>query len=155
MRESSLTIALGTDHAGYPLKEALLEYLKSKAIKTIDCGSFSDESCDYPDFIRPAARKVISGEANRAIVLGGSGNGEAIAANKIKGIRCALCYDVWSAEMASLHNNANCIAIGARPTPKELAIQIVDTWLSTPFEGGRHQRRIDKIESTTWNWQKS
>lgn len=149
MSEPSMTIALGTDHAGYNLKVALLDYLDSQGIKAIDCGCYSDESCDYPDFIHPAALKVISGEADRAIVLGGSGNGEAIAANKIKGIRCALCYDIWSAEMASLHNNANCIAIGARPTTPELAYQIVDKWLSTPFEGGRHKRRIDKIEPQT------
>lgn len=149
MSESSITIALGTDHAGYPLKESLLEHLKTKGIHVLDCGCFDDTACDYPEFIQAAAKKVISGEADRAIVLGGSGNGEAIAANKIKGIRCALCYDLWSAEMASLHNNANCIALGARPTSKSLAFQIVDKWLSTPFEGGRHQRRIDKIEPLT------
>jgi ribose 5-phosphate isomerase B len=110
-------------------------------------GCFNTDSCDYPDFIKPAAEKVITGEADKAIVLGGSGNGEAIAANKVKGIRCALCYDLWTAEMASKHNNANCIAIGSRATSEELSLQIIEKWLTTEFEGGRHLNRIQKIEA--------
>ena len=146
MNTKNLTIAIGTDHAGFPLKSAIVELLSAQGIKVIDCGCFDECSCDYPDYIHLAAQKVSNGEADKAIVLGGSGNGEAIAANKIKGIRCALCYDLWTAEMASKHNNANCISIGARPTNQNMAIKIVEKWLETEFEGGRHQRRIEKIE---------
>lgn len=141
------TIAIGTDHAGFSLKAPIIQLLESKGIRVIDMGCFNNDSCDYPDFIKPAAKKVITGEADKAIVLGGSGNGEAIAANKVKGIRCALCYDLWTAEMASKHNNANCIAIGSRATSVELTLQIVEKWLTTEFEGGRHLKRIKKIEA--------
>ena len=147
MNKNIKTIAVGTDHAGFPLKAAITQLLETNGIKVIDMGCFNDDSCDYPDFIKPAAAKVISGEADKAIVLGGSGNGEAIAANKVKGIRCALCYDLWTAEMASKHNNANCIAIGSRATSEELSLQIIEKWLSTEFEGGRHLARIEKIEA--------
>jgi len=146
MNTKNLTIAIGTDHAGFPLKSSISELLSAKGIKVIDCGCFDESSCDYPDYIHLAAQKVSNRDADKAIVLGGSGNGEAIAANKIKGIRCALCYDLWTAEMASKHNNANCISIGARPTNQNMAIKIVEKWLETEFEGGRHQRRIEKIE---------
>ena len=147
MNRNTKTIAIGTDHAGFPLKEPIRNLLESKGISVLDMGCFDTNSCDYPDFIKPAAEKVASGEADKAIVLGGSGNGEAIAANKIKGIRCALCYDLWTAEMASKHNNANCIAIGSRATSEELSLQIIEKWLSTEFEGGRHLNRIEKIEA--------
>lgn len=147
MQRKINTIAIGTDHAGFPLKAPIAEWLNSKGIRVIDCGCSDTESCDYPDFIKPAAEKVVSGEADKAIVLGGSGNGEAIAANKVSGIRCALCYDEWTAEMASAHNDANCIAIGSRKTDLNLALKIVETWLATDFEGGRHTRRIEKIEA--------
>ncbi len=147
MNSHTKVIAIGTDHAGFPLKASIIQLLESKGISIIDMGCFGSNSCDYPDFIKPAAKKVISGEADKAIVLGGSGNGEAIAANKVKGIRCALCYDLWTAEMASKHNNANCIAIGSRATSEELSLKIVDKWLSTEFEGGRHLNRIKKIEA--------
>ena len=147
MNKNIKKIAIGTDHAGFPLKEPITNLLESKGISVIDMGCFDANSCDYPDFIKPAAQKVSSGEADRAIVLGGSGNGEAIAANKVKGIRCALCYDLWTAEMASKHNNANCIAIGSRATTGELSLQIIEKWLSTEFEGGRHLNRIKKIEA--------
>ena len=141
------TIAIGTDHAGFPLKAPITQLLKSYGITVIDMGCFNTDSCDYPDFIKPAAEKVITGEADKAIVLGGSGNGEAITANKVKGIRCALCYDLWTAEMASKHNNANCIAIGSRATSEELSLQIIEKWLSTVFDGGRHLNRIEKIQA--------
>ena len=147
MNSYTKVIAIGTDHAGFPLKASIIQLLESKGISIIDMGCFDSNSCDYPDFVKPAAKKVISGEADKAIVLGGSGNGEAIAANKVKGIRCALCYDLWTAEMASKHNNANCIAIGSRATSEELSLEIVDKWLSTEFEGGRHLNRIKKIEA--------
>lgn len=147
MTEKTLTVSIGTDHAGFPLKAPIVAFLKSRGCEVIDCGCDTDESCDYPDFIRPAAEAVAEGKADCGIVLGGSGNGEAIVANKVKGVRCGLCWDEWSAQMTKQHNNANCIAIGARPVNEALALKIVDTWLNATFEGGRHLRRIEKIES--------
>ena len=143
---SSNTISIGNDHAGFPLKKPIILHLNSMGIKTLDHGCDNTESCDYPDFIHPAVKSITLGQADKAIVIGGSGNGEAIAANKIKGIRCALCYDIWSAEMASKHNNANCISIGSRRTNEKLALKIIEKWLNTSFEGGRHAIRINKIE---------
>jgi ribose 5-phosphate isomerase B len=147
MTATPLTVSIGTDHAGFPLKAPIKALLESRGYAVLDFGCDSEESCDYPDFIRPAAEAVASGKADCGIVLGGSGNGEAIVANKVKGVRCGLCYDEWSAEATKLHNNANCIAIGARPTSEELALKIVSIWLDTEFEGGRHERRINKIEA--------
>jgi ribose 5-phosphate isomerase B len=146
MNRSKLTISIGTDHAGFPLKAPIIAFLEDRGHEVIDYGCQSEASCDYPDFIRPAAEAVASGKSNYGIVLGGSGNGEAIAANKVKGVRCGLCWDEWSAQMTKEHNNANCIAIGARPVPEDLALKIVGIWLDTEFEGGRHQRRVEKIE---------
>jgi ribose 5-phosphate isomerase B len=146
MTDQSLTVSIGTDHAGFPLKAPIIAFLKARGCKIIDYGCDSTESCDYPDFIRPAAEAVVKGKADCAIVLGGSGNGEAMVANKVKGIRCGLCWDEWSAQMTKEHNNANCIAIGARPVPEALALKIVGIWLDTKFEGGRHERRLAKIE---------
>ncbi|MGJ8654156.1 MAG: ribose 5-phosphate isomerase B [Opitutaceae bacterium] len=146
MTQQSLTISIGTDHAGFPLKAPITQFLQSRGHTVIDCGCNSNESCDYPDFIRPAAQKVSEGKADLAIVLGGSGNGEAIVANKVKGVRCGLVWDEWSAEMTKLHNNANCIAMGARPVSEELALKLVGIWLDTEFEGGRHTARVNKIE---------
>lgn len=141
-----MKIAIGTDHAGYYYKQALIEHLRRRGFEVIDFGTDSDASVDYPDFIRPAARSVASGEAELGIVLGGSGNGEAMVANKVKGVRCALCWNEESARLAKEHNNANVISIGARMVSRDEAIGIVDTWLQAQFQGGRHQRRIDKIE---------
>jgi len=146
MSEQPLIISVGTDHAGYPLKAPIVALLESRGHEVLDCGCYSDESCDYPDFIRPAAEAVASGKADLGIVLGGSGNGEAIVANKVKGVRCGLCWDEWSAQLTKEHNNANCIAIGARPVTEERALKIVCKWLDSEFEGGRHARRVDKIE---------
>lgn len=146
MTQQSLTISIGTDHAGFPLKGPITQLLQSRGHTVIDCGCDSTESCDYPDFIRPAAQAISEGKADLGIVLGGSGNGEAIVANKVKGVRCGLVWDEWSAEMTKLHNNANCIAMGARPVPEELALKLVGIWLDTEFEGGRHTARVDKIE---------
>lgn len=146
MNKGPLKISIGTDHAGYPLKAPITELLRSRGHEVLDFGCDSTESCDYPDFIRPAAEAVASGQADCGIVLGGSGNGEAIVANKVKGIRCGLCWDEWSAQMTKQHNNANCIAIGARPVPEALALKIVAAWLDAEYEGGRHQRRVEKIE---------
>jgi len=139
-------IALGTDHAGYRLKETIKAHLNSKGYLVIDYGTDSGEAVDYPDFIRPAAQSVASGESDLGIVLGGSGNGEAIVANKVKGIRCAVCWNEESARLAKEHNNANVISIGARMVSEQEGIRIVDTWLNAEFQGGRHLKRIEKIE---------
>jgi ribose 5-phosphate isomerase B len=142
-----LTFALGTDHAGYRYKEAIKEHLHNLGHQTKDFGTFNEESVDYPEFITPAAEAVGNSLVDYGIVLGGSGNGEAMAANKVKGVRCALCWSVETAKLAKEHNNANVIAIGERQISKDLAIKIIDTWLSASFEGGRHQRRIQMLDS--------
>ena len=141
-----LKIAIATDHAGYELKEILKSHLQELGHEVDDFGTDSPESVDYPDFIRPAAESVASGENDLGIVLGGSGNGEAIVANKVAGIRCGLCWNEHSARLTKEHNNANVISIGARMVTPELAILIVDTWLGADYEGGRHQARLEKIE---------
>lgn len=146
MSKQTLTVSIGTDHAGFPLKAPIARFLRDRGHTVLDFGCNSAESCDYPDFIRPAAQAIASGEADCGIVLGGSGNGEAIVANKVDGVRCGVCWDAWSAEMTKAHNNANCIAIGARPVSEELALKIVGIWLDTAFEAGRHAKRVDKIE---------
>lgn len=146
MNQGPLKISIGTDHAGFPLKAPIIAFLQSRGHEVLDFGCDSTESCDYPDYIRPAAEAVASGQADCGIVLGGSGNGEAIVANKVRGVRCGLCWDEWSAQMTKQHNNANCIAIGARPVPEALALKIVAAWLDAEYEGGRHQRRVEKIE---------
>lgn len=139
-------IALGSDHAGYDLKEAIKKHLESKGYEVIDFGTDSSESVDYPDYIFPAAECVANNEADCGIVFGGSGNGEAIAANKVKGIRCAVCWHEKSGELAKQHNNANVIAMGGRMVSDELGCLIVDRWLDETFEGGRHSRRLNKID---------
>lgn len=144
-----MKIAIASDHAGFRYKQAIQNHLASLGHEVVDFGTDSSESCDYPDFIVPAARAVAAGECERGIVLGGSGNGEAIAANRIGGIRCALCWSVETARLGRLHNQANMISIGERTVSEELALEIVDTWLETPFEGGRHLRRIEKIDALT------
>jgi len=140
-----MKIALGTDHAGYEYKERIKKHLTDKGHEVTDFGAHSSESCDYPDFIYPAALAVAKGQCDRAIVMGGSGNGETIVANKVRGVRCAV---VWTEELARLsraHNDANVISIGARTVSVELAIKMVDVWLTTPFDGGRHAERVAKI----------
>ena len=139
-------IAIGTDHAGFELKEILKRHLQQQGFMVEDFGTDSAESVDYPDFIRPAAESVASGENDLGIVLGGSGNGEAIVANKVPGIRCGLCWNEESARLTKEHNNANVIAIGARMVSADLATLIVDAWINATYEGGRHQARLDKIE---------
>lgn len=141
-----MIIAMGSDHAGYNLKEEIKAYLLEKGHTVKDCGTDSTESCDYPVFGRAAAEVVREEEAERAIVICGSGIGISIAANKVPGIRCALCSEPLSAELSRRHNNANALAMGARLIGSDMAKKIVDVFLSTEFEGGRHQRRIDKIE---------
>jgi ribose 5-phosphate isomerase B len=142
-----MKIAIASDHAGYRYKELIKTHLAELGHEVADHGCDSAESCDYPEFIRPAAEAVARGEADRAIVLGGSGNGEAIVANRVRGVRCALCWSVETAELGRRHNDANCLSIGERQVSEELALRIVDTWLTTPFDGGRHQRRIDMIDA--------
>jgi ribose 5-phosphate isomerase B len=141
-----MKLAIGCDHAGFSYKEMIKEHLKKQNIEVIDFGTYSAERCDYPDFVRPVAEAVAKHEAEGGIVLGGSGNGEAMVSNKVKGIRCAVCWSVETAELAKSHNNANMIAIGERTISRETALAVVDTWMVTRFEGGRHQKRIEKIE---------
>jgi len=143
-----MRIAIGTDHAGFEYKEKIKTLLNSLGHEVKDHGTYNDESCDYPDFIVPVARAVAAGEADRGIVLGGSGNGEAIAANKVKGIRAAVVWDVLSAEMSRRHNDANILSLGQRMIAETELESIIRIWLETPFEGGRHKRRIDKLELT-------
>jgi len=140
------TIAIASDHAGYELKKAIVAHLRAKGYTVKDFGTMSAEPVDYPDFIRPAAMSVAAGESDAGIVLGGSGNGEAMVANKVHGIRCAVCWSADSARLAKEHNDANMISIGARLIDWNLAITIVDAWLHAGFQGGRHQRRVAKIE---------
>ena len=141
-----MKIAIGSDHAGFRYKEEIKAHLQDKGFEVLDFGTDSETPVDYPDFIRPAALCVARGEASCGIVLGGSGNGEAMVANKVHGIRCALCWNEDSARLAKEHNNANVISIGERMVSRDEAITIVDTWMKAQFGGGRHQRRIDKIE---------
>ncbi len=143
----SMKFSLGTDHAGYLHKEAIKRHLEEAGHHVVDFGTNSTDDVDYPDFVRPAAEAVASGQADLGIVLGGSGNGEAITANKVPGVRCALCWNVETGELAKRHNNANVLSFGARQTPLEETLAIIDAWLAAGFEGGRHLRRIEKIEN--------
>lgn len=138
-------VALCSDHAGYELKSAIIEYLTGSGVVVDDFGTDSPESCDYPDFAHPCARAVESGEDYPGIAMCGTGNGIAMTLNKHQGIRAALCWNTDLARLAREHNNANVLVLPARFISKELALEIVDTFLHTPFEGGRHQRRIEKI----------
>jgi ribose 5-phosphate isomerase B len=141
-----MKIALASDHAGFRYKTLIAQHLRTKHHDVVDFGTFSDESMDYPDVVRPAAEAVARGECERGIVLGGSGNGEAMAANRVRGVRCALCWNDESARLGRSHNDANVISIGERMITIEQALSIVDIWLATPFEGGRHSRRIAKLD---------
>jgi ribose 5-phosphate isomerase B len=141
-----MNIAIGSDHAGFLYKERIREFLQKLGHEVRDFGTFSEAQVDYPVFIRPVAEAVARGEFERGIVLGGSGNGEAMSANRVKGVRCALCWNVESARFGRLHNDANVISLGQRMITMETALDIVRTWLDTPFEGGRHQRRIEMLD---------
>jgi len=142
-------IAIGSDHAGFQYKSLLIDHLRSLGHEVVDFGTNSTASVDYPDFIRPAAAAVASGQCERGIVLGGSGNGEAIAANRYRGVRCALCWNAESARLARAHNDANMISLGERMIPQSELLEIVRLWLETPFEGGRHVPRIAKLDAPT------
>jgi ribose 5-phosphate isomerase B len=140
-----MKIAIGSDHAGYTYRLAIIEHLQGLGHDVRDFGTFSSASTDYPLWIIPTAEAVARGEAERGIVLGGSGNGEAIAANKVKGIRCSLCWSEETARLGRQHNNANVLSIGERMIPLDLALKIVDIWLATEFEGGRHENRVAEL----------
>lgn len=138
-------IAIGSDHGGYSLKQVIMKHLDERGLEYHDFGTYNEESCDYPDYGEAVARAVASGEYERGIVICGTGIGISISANKVKGIRAALCGDCYSAEMTRRHNDANILAMGARVLGPGLALKIVDTFLTTEFEGGRHARRIALI----------
>ena len=140
-----MKISIGSDHAGYLYKESLAEMLRTQGHEVIDCGTHSTDSTDYPLWCIPTATKVANGEAEKGIVVGGSGNGEAIAANKVKGIRCAIAWSDDTARLGSQHNDANVLSIGERMVSLEEAKRFVGIWLSTPFEGGRHLKRIEEL----------
>ena len=140
-----MRIAIGADHAGFPLKEDLIAFLATEGHETLDMGTDSEAPVDYPAFCAAAARAVVAGEADRAIVLGGSGQGEQMAANKVRGIRAALCHDLYLARLSREHNDANVLAMGARVIAPAYAHEIVSVWLATPFAGGRHVPRIEQI----------
>ncbi|UCD53415.1 MAG: ribose 5-phosphate isomerase B [Phycisphaerales bacterium] len=140
-----MKIALGTDHAGYEYKERIKRYLTEQGHQVRDFGAHSAEPCDYPDFIYPAAQAVARGDCDRAVVLGGSGNGETIVANKVCGVRCAVCWNEDLARLSRAHNDANAMSIGARTVSVEMALKMVEIWLATPFDGGRHAKRVRKI----------
>jgi ribose 5-phosphate isomerase B len=141
-----MKIAIASDHAGYRYKGLLKQRLIVLGHDVQDFGTHSADAVDYPLFIRPAALAVGRGEADRAVVLGGSGNGEAIVANRVPGVRCTLCWNVESARLARAHNDSNCLSMGERMVSEQEAVEILDAWLNTPFEGGRHQRRIELID---------
>lgn len=138
-------IAIGADHGGYELKEGIKKYFDENGIKYLDCGTYSEESVDYPDIAEKTCEKVISGKCSKAILVCGTGIGISIAANKVKGIRCCACSDVYSAKMCRIHNNANALALGGRVIGIETAKELVNAFLSNEFEGGRHEKRVNKI----------
>ena len=135
-------LAIGSDHGGFALKQAIMEHLREKGVEYKDFGTYTEDSCDYPIYGEAVARAVASGECDRGIAICGTGIGISMACNKVKGIRCAVCGDCYSAEMTRRHNDANVLAMGARVLGSGLALKIVDTFLETPFEGGRHARRV-------------
>ena len=142
-----MKIAIGSDHAGFRYKETLKTALVARGHEVRDFGTDSSTPVDYPTFIRPVAEAVARGELERGVVLGGSGNGEAMAANRVRGVRCALCWNEESARLARQHNDANMISLGQRMMPLETALELVRIWLDTPFEGGRHVRRIQMLDA--------
>jgi ribose 5-phosphate isomerase B len=143
-----MKIAIGSDHAGFPYKEEIIKHLRAGGHEVVDKGTYvAEPPSDYPEFIRPVAEAVAAGEVERGIVLGGSGNGEAIVANRVRGVRCALCWNIETARLGRQHNDANCISLGERMVDLPTALAIVDVWLETPFAGGRHAHRIAMIDA--------
>lgn len=143
----SLRIAIGSDHGGYEYKEQIVSHLKEKGYECVDVGTYSTDSCDYPVIARAVTTKITTGEADRGILICGTGIGMSIVANKVKGIRAALCGDTFSARASRAHNNSNVLCLGERVIGINLAMDIVDIWLESKFEGGRHQRRVDMMEN--------
>ncbi len=141
-----MKIAIGSDHAGFRYKELIKGVLLSCGDEVRDFGTDSTDPVDYPDFVRPVAQAVASGECDRGVVLGGSGNGEAMVANRIKGVRCSLCWNEESARLARAHNNANVLSLGERLLSEAEALAILKVWMATDFDGGRHRARIEKID---------
>ena len=141
-----MKIAIGSDHAGFQYKGKIITFLKDLGHTVKDFGTYSEEPTDYPLFIRPVAEAVARGEFERGIVLGGSGNGEAMTANRVKGVRCALCWNAESAMLGRKHNNANVLVLGAKFVPPKNFARIIQKWLTTPFAGGRHLRRVRQIK---------
>lgn len=142
----NFTIAIGADHGGFRLKAKIIEYLRGKNLEFKDFGTFDEESCDYPDVAKDVAKNVASKNFYKGILICGTGIGISIAANKFKGIRAALCSDTFSAKMSRAHNDSNILCLGQRVIGEGLALEIVEAWLNTEFEGGRHKIRVDKIE---------
>ncbi|MBD2755326.1 ribose 5-phosphate isomerase B [Spirosoma validum] len=143
-----MKIAIGSDHAGFRYKEAIKQFLINLGHEVIDKGTYAETpSVDYPLFIRPVAEAVAAGEVERGVVLGGSGNGEAIAANRVRGVRAGLCWNEESARLCRQHNDANVISLGERMMSEETALKLVQIWLDTPFEGGRHLARIQELDT--------
>lgn len=141
-----MRLAIASDHAGFRYKTLLHNHLAALGHEVVDFGTDSEAPVDYPDFIRPAAEAVAGGDCARGIVIGGSGNGEAMCANRVRGVRCALCWNETSARLARAHNDANMLSLGQRLVSIEDAVRIVDTWLTAAFEGGRHAARIAKLD---------
>ena len=141
-----MKISLGSDHAGFLYKEKVKDLLGTLGHEVKDLGTFNEDPVDYPLFIRPAAEAVARGECERGIVFGGSGNGEAMVANKVHGVRCALCWNEETARLSRQHNDANVLSMGERVIPEETALAIVRVWLTTDFEGGRHAQRIAQLD---------
>lgn len=142
-----MKISLGTDHAGFRYKEKVKGFLAELGHEVKDFGTFNEETVDYPVFIRPAAEAVARGDCDRGIVFGGSGNGEAMAANKVHGVRCALCWNEEVARLSRQHNDANVLSLGQRVIAEDVILGIVRVWLDTPFEGGRHQKRVAQLNA--------
>ncbi len=139
-------IAIGSDHGGFNLKGKIIKFLEEKGYEVKDYGTYSTDSCDYPVYAKAVAKSVANGENEKGIIVCGSGIGVSIAANKVKGVRAALCHESHSAMLSRLHNNANVLCLGERITGESLALDIVDVWLKSEYEGGRHQRRIDMLD---------
>jgi len=139
-------VALGCDHAGFPLKDSVRRYLEGKGVEVVDVGCPSEESVDYPVFGAAVARRISKGEASRGIIICGSGVGMSMVANRFKGVRAVLANDLYTARLSRQHNDANALCLGARIVGPGLALEIIKTFMETPFEGGRHQRRVDMID---------
>lgn len=144
-----MRIAIGSDHAGFAYKEMIRHALAEEGYEVRDFGTTSEEPVDYPIYIRPVAEAVARGEYERGIVLGGSGNGEAMVANRVRGVRCAVCWSQESARLARAHNDSNVLALGQRLISRDQALEILRVWLDTPFEGGRHARRVAQIDAAS------